>query len=186
MSSRQVADCCRSPGIFSRWLPSTEIFRADRANARTACPALRAAFMVSSPIPLLSPTIRTVAMASILSNGPPAHHYIVSAERGLWLASCWVCWHLGWGRLEDGPALSHARLRIASTQLASFSPGIRRANFLPCVFGFTPPASLRIRILALMEKAGPAADGDVQVDFWFHLELPSKRGPRRSPEPSCR
>jgi hypothetical protein len=38
--------------------------RADRASARTECPASSAAFTVSRPIPLLAPMIRTVATAS--------------------------------------------------------------------------------------------------------------------------
>jgi 2-keto-4-pentenoate hydratase/2-oxohepta-3-ene-1,7-dioic acid hydratase in catechol pathway len=45
----------------------SEAYRmADRASARTECPASRAAFTVSSPIPLLAPMIRTVATASVL------------------------------------------------------------------------------------------------------------------------
>jgi hypothetical protein len=42
---------------------STAILRAERASARTECPASRAAFTVSRPIPLLAPMIRTVATA---------------------------------------------------------------------------------------------------------------------------
>src|SRR5262245_40518961 len=53
-----------SPAIFSSWGWSTRILRADRASARTECPALRAAFTVSRPNPLLAPIIRTVATAS--------------------------------------------------------------------------------------------------------------------------
>ena len=49
---------------------STGILRTDRASARTECPAWRAAFTVSRPIPLLAPMIRTVATASILPDGP--------------------------------------------------------------------------------------------------------------------
>jgi hypothetical protein len=50
-----------SPAIFSSLGWSTRILRADRASARTECPALRAALTVSRPIPLLAPMIRTVA-----------------------------------------------------------------------------------------------------------------------------
>jgi hypothetical protein len=46
------------------------ILRADRASARTECPASRVAFTVSRPIPLLAPMIRTVATGLMLPVGP--------------------------------------------------------------------------------------------------------------------
>src|SRR6516165_60525 len=61
-----VAIWSASPGIFSSFGWSTGILRADRANARTECPARRAAFTVSRPIPLLAPMIRTIATAWML------------------------------------------------------------------------------------------------------------------------
>src|SRR6266404_3637021 len=50
-----------APAIFSSLGWSTGILRADRASARTECPASRAALTVSRPIPLLAPKIRTIA-----------------------------------------------------------------------------------------------------------------------------
>src|SRR5262249_9707818 len=61
-----VAISSASPAIFSSLGWSTGILRADRANARTECPASRAAFTVSRPIPLLAPTISTLATVSML------------------------------------------------------------------------------------------------------------------------
>src|SRR5262249_28018866 len=45
--------------------------RADRARARTECPAASAAFTVSRPIPLLAPMIRTVATPVNALVNPP-------------------------------------------------------------------------------------------------------------------
>src|SRR6516162_8079288 len=66
-----VAISSASPAIFSSLGWSRRILRADRASARTECPAARAAFTPSSPIPLLAPMIRTVAMASCSRSDPP-------------------------------------------------------------------------------------------------------------------
>jgi hypothetical protein len=44
-----VAISSASPAIFSSLGWSTGILRADRASARTECPASRAAFAVSRP-----------------------------------------------------------------------------------------------------------------------------------------
>src|SRR5207247_7102413 len=54
----------RVAGHFSNLGWSTGILRAGRTNARTECPALRAALTVSRPTPLLAPMIRTVATVS--------------------------------------------------------------------------------------------------------------------------
>src|SRR5215813_8455627 len=59
-----VAISRASPAIFSSLGWSTGILRADCASARTECPASRAAFTASRPIPLLAPMIRTVVTAS--------------------------------------------------------------------------------------------------------------------------
>lgn len=45
---------------------------AERANARTECPALSASLTVSRPIPLLAPTIRTVLIGQAIAAPPPA------------------------------------------------------------------------------------------------------------------
>src|SRR5437660_691352 len=71
-----VAISRASPAIFSSLGWSTRILRADRASARTECPALRAAFTVSRPIPLLAPMIRTVATALYSRSTHPAHRYV--------------------------------------------------------------------------------------------------------------
>src|SRR6516164_6821199 len=71
-----VAISSASPAIFSSFGWSTGILRADRASARTECPALRAAFTVSSPIPLLAPMIRTVATTIMLLVGPPDSRHV--------------------------------------------------------------------------------------------------------------
>src|SRR5262249_50431939 len=65
-----VAISSASPAIFSSFGWSTGILRADRASARTECPASRAALTVSRPIPLLAPMIRTIATASCSPSGP--------------------------------------------------------------------------------------------------------------------
>src|SRR5262245_37218482 len=44
-----------SAAIFSSFAWSIGILRADRARARTECPASKAAFTASRPIPLLAP-----------------------------------------------------------------------------------------------------------------------------------
>jgi hypothetical protein len=71
-----VAISSASPAIFSSLGWSIGILRADRASARTECPASRAAFTVSRPIPLLAPIIRTVATASMLPVGPARSRHL--------------------------------------------------------------------------------------------------------------
>src|SRR5262245_46840748 len=71
-----VAISSASPAIFSSLGWSTRILRADRASARTECPALRAAFTVSSPIPLLAPMIRTFATTSCSRSARLAHRHV--------------------------------------------------------------------------------------------------------------
>src|SRR5262245_41261514 len=66
-----VAISSASPAILSSLGWSTGILRADRASARTECPASSAALTVSRPIPLLAPMIRTVATASCSRSDPP-------------------------------------------------------------------------------------------------------------------
>jgi hypothetical protein len=61
-----VAISRASPVIFSSLGWSTGILRADRASARTGCPARSAAFTVSRPVPLLAPMIKTVAAVMLL------------------------------------------------------------------------------------------------------------------------
>src|SRR2546429_9149068 len=68
----------RDPERLSSLGCSRRILRADRASARTECPASRPAFTVSRPIPLLAPMIRTFATASCSQFGPA------------WLTSCAV------------------------------------------------------------------------------------------------
>src|SRR5262249_19591970 len=50
--------------------------RRRENRTRTECPALRAAFTVSSPIPLLAPMIRTVATTIMLLVGPPSSRHV--------------------------------------------------------------------------------------------------------------
>jgi hypothetical protein len=59
---------------------ATGILRADRARARTECPASRAAFTVSRPIPLLAPMIKTVATAVNALVGPATHRHVRSRQ----------------------------------------------------------------------------------------------------------
>src|SRR6516225_6388082 len=66
-----VAVSSASPAIFSNLGWSTGILRADRASARTECPASRAAFTVSRPIPLLAPMIRTFPTPSCSRSALP-------------------------------------------------------------------------------------------------------------------
>ena len=71
-----VAISRASPAIFSSWGCSTRILRADRASARTECPALSATFTASRPIPLLAPMIRTVATRHAPVGSRLAYHHV--------------------------------------------------------------------------------------------------------------
>src|SRR6266403_4388272 len=71
-----VAISSASPAIFLSLGWSIGILRAERASARTECPASRAAFTVSRPIPLLAPMMRTVATASCSRSARLAHHHV--------------------------------------------------------------------------------------------------------------
>jgi hypothetical protein len=74
-----------SPATFLSLGWATATLRAERASARTECPASRAAFTVSRPIPLLAPMIRTVATAH--APGRPAWLVVMCAA-----GSCAARW----------------------------------------------------------------------------------------------
>src|SRR5215467_13287400 len=75
-----VAISSASPAILSSLGWSTGILRADRARARTECPASSAALTVSRPIPLLAPMIRTVATPVNALIGPVTHRHVRSRQ----------------------------------------------------------------------------------------------------------
>src|SRR5262249_52279296 len=97
--------------IFSSLGWSTAILRAERASARTECPASRAAFTVSRPIPLLAPMIRTVATAH--APGRPACLAVMCAA-----GSCAARWAGGLNFISRRLPFGKSRPPVA-TQVAT-------------------------------------------------------------------